>query len=210
MSEKLSRFILQRFISDKDGTVGGIFYDKPLDVQTPICYTLERPWLDNKPDNKSTPENDSSCIPANDYFIKWTKSPSFTARNKKKLGDKFDDKKDSVWTFEILDVKNRSGDRIHAANCIDELLGCIAPATFIPFPPPKGGIKHTNGKVYKYYASGSSDALKKLESILPKEGCILSIKDAPKVCNAENQWMISLLTKSSLNVGVSEKKIAIA
>lgn len=184
---------MQRFLSDKDGTVGAIFENRALDVQTPICYTLERPWLDNKSDDKSTLINDSSCIPAGDYFIKWTLSPGF-----------------KKYTFEIFDVSNRFGIRIHAANVVDELLGCIAPASFIPFPPPKGGIKHTNGKVYKYYASGSSDALKKLESILPKEGCILSIKDAPKVCNVENQWMISLLTKSSLNVGFPEKKVAIA
>ena len=184
--ENLPRFILQRFISDKDGTIGAIFDDKrPIDTQPAICYTLERPWLDNKPDNKKTSTNDSSCILAGDYFCKYTYSPRF----KKNM-------------FEIFDVEGRSGIRIHSANVIDELLGCIAPATFIPFPPPKGGIKHTNGKVYKYYASGSGDALKKLESILPKKGCVLSIKDAPKVCTIENQWMINLLTRNGLNIGI--------
>lgn len=177
---KIPHFILQRLISDKDGTVGAFFNsDRPIDSQSPICFSLERPWLNNKSDSKDTKVNDSSCIPGGNYYLKWTLS----TRLKKE-------------TFEVEDVTNRAGIRIHSANVVDELLGCIAPATFIPFPPPLGGIKHTNGKCYKYYASSSGIALTKLESTFPKSGCTLEIIDAPNVCTESNDWMMSLLIKS--------------
>lgn len=190
MIEKLPRFILQRFISDQDGTIGATFYDtKPLDIQAPICYTLEPPSRDNQKDDPNTKENESGCIPAGDYFCKWTLS----TRLKKE-------------TFELFEVPGRSGIRIHAANVVSELKGCIAAASFIPFPPPKGGVRHTDGKLYKYYGCLSGKALAKLESILPKTGCVLSIKDAPTSCTPDNQWMLHLLSQSKQNYSIQPQK----
>lgn len=64
--------------------------------------TLELPWKDNLPK--------ISCIPDGEYEVEKTYSPSF---------------KKQLWL--IKNVPNRSGIRIHSANFVSELLGCIAP-----------------------------------------------------------------------------------
>lgn len=66
--------------------------------------TLERPWLDN--------ENNVSCIPAGSYEIEFTRSSRF-----KRI------------MLEVLNVKDRAGIRIHSANFVQELEGCIAVAS---------------------------------------------------------------------------------
>jgi len=65
-------------------------------------YTLELPWKNNK--------KDISCVPAGIYNVELTYSTKF----KKKL-----------WM--LKDVPNRTGIRIHNANFVRELKGCIAP-----------------------------------------------------------------------------------
>lgn len=55
------------------------------------CYTLELPWRHNDPD--------ISCIPTGIYKCVWNKSTRF----KKNM-------------YEVLNVKDRAGIRIHAAN----------------------------------------------------------------------------------------------
>ena len=66
-----------------------------------VLYTLELPWVDNKVN--------ISCIPEGTYEVEKTYSPAF--------------KKD-LWL--IKDVLNRSGIRIHSANYVSQLRGCIA------------------------------------------------------------------------------------
>lgn len=56
-----------------------------------------------------------SCIPAMTYIVKWTKSPLFSLH----AGH-------DVFTYEIQNVPNRGGIRIHSANYFFELLGCVA------------------------------------------------------------------------------------
>lgn len=68
-----------------------------------LCFTIERPWLDNKPQ--------VSCIPAGTYDVEKYISP--------KHGD--------VW--QIMNVPNRSNIELHPANFSSQLLGCIAPGT---------------------------------------------------------------------------------
>lgn len=80
------------------GTTPGAFYYK----DNLLCYSLELPWLCN--------EVNISCIPRGIYKLKLTFSPRF---------------KRQLW--EVLNVPNRSGIRIHSANIVDELEGCIAP-----------------------------------------------------------------------------------
>lgn len=65
------------------------------------CHTLELPWKDNR--------RGVSCIPDGLYDMALTMSPRFGTR---------------LW--EVLDVPNRSGIRIHAANYVHQLKGCIA------------------------------------------------------------------------------------
>lgn len=65
------------------------------------CYTLERPWLDNK--------SSVSSIPAGKYTCLWTYSPRFKKR-----------------VYLVDGVPARSGIRIHPANLSSQLNGCIA------------------------------------------------------------------------------------
>jgi len=72
-----------------------------------IAKTLELPWKDNA--------NDISCISLGDYVCRYTQSPHMT-----QIAGQ------PVFTYEILNVPNRSGVRIHSANYFNQLLGCIA------------------------------------------------------------------------------------
>ena len=65
----------------------------------PLCVTLERPWINN--------QNNVSCIPEGTYKVSKFDSPS----------------KGKV--FLLHDVPNRTMIEIHAANTINDLLGCI-------------------------------------------------------------------------------------
>jgi hypothetical protein len=78
-----------------------------------ICHTLELPWRDNRVN--------VSCIPLGTYGLAITHSPRF----KKPLPL-------------VAGVPKRSGIRMHAANEVSELQGCIAIAT---------GLSIVNGKV---------------------------------------------------------------
>lgn len=73
----------------------------------PFGRTLERAWIDNLPL--------VSCIPAGEYAVKWTKSPRFKRH-----------------TLEVMNVPGRRGIRIHSADYVHELQGCIATATDHP------------------------------------------------------------------------------
>jgi len=66
-----------------------------------VVYTLELPWKDNK--------TNISCIPAGTYDVEKTYSPAFGK---------------DLWL--IKNVPDRSGIRIHPANFVRELRGCIA------------------------------------------------------------------------------------
>lgn len=65
------------------------------------CDTLELPWANNL--------KNISAIPTGIYQVKYTFSPKFLKS-----------------TYEIQEVPNRSGIRIHSANYFSDLLGCIA------------------------------------------------------------------------------------
>lgn len=93
--------ILKRLPEYGSGTPGVITIDNVL-----LCHTLERPWLDN--------QHDISCIPTGTYSVTYNYSPHL-----EKL------------TWELLDVPGRTNIRIHPANLIGELLGCIAPCESI-------------------------------------------------------------------------------
>jgi len=65
------------------------------------CKTIELTWKDN--------QQQISCIPEGEYICKFTKSNRL-----------------NILTYEITNVKNRSGVRIHSANFSHQLRGCIA------------------------------------------------------------------------------------
>ena len=86
---------LTRFVKNKTVTLGR------LDFADTALFTVERPWLDNKPN--------ISCIPDGIYKLKRVDSPRFG---------------EDMW--EIAEVPNRSAILFHAANRPHELEGCVA------------------------------------------------------------------------------------
>lgn len=53
--------ILRRFRSDKDGTFG------TLEIGDKVFFTVEKPWLDNKPFESCIPDGDYELIPHGEY-----------------------------------------------------------------------------------------------------------------------------------------------
>lgn len=92
----MKQIVLTTLFQTKDCT-GGIL----ILPSGKILATLERPWLNNLPK--------VSCIPDGVYKCSYTESPRF----KRKL-------------YEVHSVPSRSGIRIHPANYVQELEGCIA------------------------------------------------------------------------------------
>ena len=117
------------------GTTPGVF---SVDDKA-ICYCIERPWLDNA--------NDLSCIPTGTYALAKTFSHHF---NK------------DMW--EVLSVPGRAGIRIHTANKVSELQGCIAPCRMLTID--------VNG----VFGGNSRDAMAQLEEYLDKYKQITILK----------------------------------
>ena len=92
MTEKVK---LERFAYTPDGTFGMIM------INGFKCYTVERPWLDNRPN--------VSCIPEGSYYMRL---------GKYNRGD--------YAAYEILNVPERSDIKIHIGNTIDDVIGCVA------------------------------------------------------------------------------------
>lgn len=93
----MDTYVLQRCVSTPRGTPGELFNPDG----SHLCYTVERPWLDNAPDTSSIPAGTYTCGPH--------VSPKFPG---------------GVW--EVMSVSNRVGILIHNANDMLELEGCIA------------------------------------------------------------------------------------
>lgn len=72
-----------------------------------VCKTLELPWNNN--------DSNVSCIPKGSYPCKYTRSHRMSEHAGK-----------DVFTYEVLNVANRAGIRIHSANYFSQLLGCVA------------------------------------------------------------------------------------
>lgn len=100
------RVIVQRQAGKPGEPVRGSLYAKNGDKEF-RCLTLERP---------------DTLIAAGTYPLKWTRSPRFSRARSIKLGKPVD-----VFTPEITDVSGRAGLRIHVANYVRQLAGCIAP-----------------------------------------------------------------------------------
>jgi hypothetical protein len=78
---------------------GGPTYGVLMMHDIPLCVTLERPWLDNKPKISCIPPGLYKCVPHS--------------------GEKFKD----VWMLE--DVPGRTAILIHAGNTTKDTEGCI-------------------------------------------------------------------------------------
>jgi len=96
---------LIRHISDLKQTLGVLVTTQGVELF--VCKTLELAWNNN--------QNNISCIPDGTYVCIWTRSNRLST-----LANT------DVYTYEITNVLNRSGIRIHSANYFYQLLGCIA------------------------------------------------------------------------------------
>lgn len=85
---------LTRFVKNSEVTLGR------LDFAGKHFFTVERPWLDNKPN--------VSCIPDGNYKVKRVDSPKFG---------------DDMW--EIINVADRTHILIHVANSPHNVKGCV-------------------------------------------------------------------------------------
>jgi len=65
----------------------------------PFCFTLEPPWKGN--------QRQVSCIPAATYDCIWQRSPRFG------------------WTFQIINVPDRTRILIHSGNLARHTYGCV-------------------------------------------------------------------------------------
>jgi len=91
----MKKYTLQRVSSTERG-VFGVLIDPE---GTPVCCTLERPWLDN--------QRNVSCIPNGEYGVV------------KHNGAKYK----NVWR--LKNVPGRSGILFHAGNTMKDSRGCI-------------------------------------------------------------------------------------
>jgi len=153
------KLILNRFYTKNgDGETLGYFTteDKEKLNFEPICYTIERPLFykgnDNVSDNKKTEINESCCINEGEYAVKKTFSPKFRTN-----------------LYLVLNVPNRDGIRIHQANNMYQLQGCIAPVEWI-----------INNKS-SLLGLNSLESLNKLYSFINDDNFTLLIKSEPKL-----------------------------
>ncbi len=105
------------------------------------CCTLEKPWFNNA--------SNISCIPKGTYQVKYTFSYKFLK-----------------YTYEIQNVLNRSGIRIHSGNFFFDILGCILLGDSYSFLNDDGEIDILNPKA----------TINKFETLLNKQPFTLIIK----------------------------------
>lgn len=135
-----------------------------------ICKTLERPKSYNKEsfrrNDPKTTINESCCIPEGVYDVIW----SYSNRFKK-------------YTYEITKIPGGwEGVRIHSANKVDELLGCIALCKSIQNMNPNNDKKIPSDK--KWWASQSKDAITDFLKLMNQENFQLEITSNQSLCNA--------------------------
>ncbi len=157
------------YATTKDGkilgaTVGALI-DTDKTTYPPICYSLERPLFFNGKangvDNSKTEINESSCIIAGIYHVVWTYSPRF----KREM-------------YLLINVDKRAGIRIHSANDINDLHGCIGLGTFIV-----SNAKGSDGLFYDNIIADSKNAVKKFENYLQRKPFKLIIEDIDQKSN---------------------------
>lgn len=112
--------ILERFAYSPLGTFGRLmFKDK-------VWYTVERPWLDNKPN--------VSCIPEGNYTANRYMSPT--------------PGRGIVW--QLNHVPHRSYIQIHAGNTQQDVVGCIALGTVLGCIGDQWAVLHSRIAVNEF------------------------------------------------------------
>jgi hypothetical protein len=110
---------LERFAYTPMGTFGRLMFPE---FQ---CFTVERPWLDNKVRE--------SCIPEGEY-------PIVLGRYNKGGYD----------AYEVMEVPGRTLIKIHIGNTIDDVIGCIAPGRALGTVYGKWGVTGSRPAFQKF------------------------------------------------------------
>jgi hypothetical protein len=118
----MPRIILRRTKHSPTHTLGVLTVVDEKEIQLYRCFSLELGWHNNAPR--------TSCVPSGVYTIKLEYSPAF----KRKL-------------WELKGVRNRSECKIHGANYVSQLLGCVAPGLAYSDLDKDGVIDITNSRV---------------------------------------------------------------
>jgi hypothetical protein len=105
----MMQITLERFAYSPWGTFGRLYLPEFR------CYTVERPWLGNKPRE--------SCIPEGAYGLR---------RSRFNRG--------GYTAYEVLDVPDRSLIKIHIGNTMDDVIGCIAPGKHLGWVAQKWAV----------------------------------------------------------------------
>lgn len=118
--------LLERFAYSPHGVFGRII------IPEFECFTVERPWLDNKPRE--------SCIPEGSYGIQ--------------LGRY---NRGGYPAYEVLDVPERTLIKIHVGNTIDDVIGCIAPGKSLGYLERKWAVTSSR-KAFKEFMGAMEGA----------------------------------------------------
>lgn len=136
----LRKVIITRIDGNDKYTIGILSVNKP-DGFSWMCKTLELPDKGNA--------QKISCIPKGEYVVEYTFSPSF-----------------KKFTYEVKNVKDRAGIRIHSGNYTRQILGCILL-----------GQTHTDiDKDGIIDVTGSALTIGEFETLMNKEKFILKIQ----------------------------------
>lgn len=136
--------LIRQIFSDKE-VLGTLHVPNEGDIW--LCKTLERPDLKNL--------NNVSCIPFGTYLCKYTRSNRFSAIAGK-----------DYFTYEVLNVPGRAGIRIHSANYVEQINGCIALGSAHLDINHDGTLDLASSKV----------TMAKFEELMNKENFMLTVK----------------------------------
>jgi hypothetical protein len=118
----VDKVLLERFAYTPMGTFGRLMFPE---FQ---CFTVERPWFDNKVRE--------SCIPEGEYNLR--------------LGRYH---KGGYDAYEILDVPERTLIKIHVGNTIDDVIGCVAPGKSLGTIYGKWGVTSSKAAFQDFMTS---------------------------------------------------------
>jgi hypothetical protein len=118
----MKKVLLERFAYSPMGTFGVLTVD---DFE---CYTVERPWLDNKASE--------SCIPEGAYGIE--------------LGMY---NRGGYPAYEIMDVPDRSLIKMHIANNINDVVGCVGFGDSLGFYENLWCVRNSGKTMKKFMAA---------------------------------------------------------
>jgi len=118
----MKEVLLERFAHTPMGVFGN------LSVDGFECYTVERPWLDNKPRE--------SCIPEGVYQLE--------------LGMY---NRGGYPAYEIMNVPDRSLIKMHIANNINDVIGCVGFGSKLGYYENLWAVLDSGGAMKKFMAA---------------------------------------------------------